>query len=67
MQNEDLKGQMEVYVEYGGCMRAAKVLGPVGIKEVGTGRLLDIEGWRVAIEPSGLLETVSADKIHARD
>lgn len=64
MQNEELKPEMKVLVDYDGLLKRAKVIGPVTVTNAGTGELLEISGWVVAIEPSNLHATVTADKIH---
>ena len=66
MQNEELKPEMKVVVDYDGLLKRAKVIGPVTVTNAGTGELLEISGWVVAIEPSNLHATVTADKIHPR-
>jgi hypothetical protein len=66
MQNEELKPEMKVCVDYDGSLRLAKVIGPVTVTKAGTDELIEISGWVVAIEPSNLHLTVTADKIHAR-
>ncbi len=66
MQNEDLKPEMKVLVDHGGSLKPAKVIGPVKVTNAGTGELIEIGGWVVAIEPSNLHATVTADKIHPR-
>lgn len=66
MQNEELKPEMKVLVDYDGLLKRAKVIGPVTVTNAGTGELLEISGWVVAIEPSNLHATVTADKIHPR-
>lgn len=66
MQNEELKPEMKVLVDYDGLLKRAKVVGPVTVTNAGTGELLEISGWVVAIEPSNLHATVTADKIHPR-
>lgn len=66
MQNEELKPEMKVLVDYGGSLKSAKVIGPVEHKNVSTGELIEIVGWKVAIEPSGLGVTVTADQISPR-
>jgi len=57
---------MKVLVEQDGLWKPAKVIGPVTVKNVGTGELVKINGWVVAIEPSNLHATVTADKIRPR-
>jgi hypothetical protein len=66
MQNEELKPEMKVLVDYGGSLKSAKVIGPVKYKNVSTGELIEIVGWKVAIEPSGLGVTVTVDQISPR-
>jgi hypothetical protein len=66
MQNEELKPEMKVVVDYDGSLKLAKIIGPVEFKNAGTGELIEIRGWVVAIEPSNLHVTVTADKIHPR-
>jgi hypothetical protein len=66
VQNEELKPEMKVLVDYDGLLKRAKVVGPVTVTNAGTGELLEISGWVVAIEPSNLHATVTADKIHPR-
>jgi hypothetical protein len=66
VQNEELKPEMKVLVDYDGLLKRAKVVGPVTVTNAGTGELLEISGWAVAIEPSNLHATVTADKIHPR-
>jgi hypothetical protein len=67
MQNEELKPEMKVLVDHDGSLKLAKVIGSVKITNVGTGELIEISGWVVAIEPSNLHATLTADKIHPRN
>jgi len=64
MQNEELKPGMKVLVDHDGLLKPAKVIGPVKVTNAGTGELIEISGWVVAIEPSNLHATLTADKIH---
>lgn len=57
---------MKVVVDYDGSLKLAKVIGQVEFKNAGTGELIEIRGWVVAIEPSNLHVTVTAGKIHPR-
>jgi hypothetical protein len=66
VQNEELKSEMKVFVDYDGSRKPAKVIDCVKVKNVGTGELIEIKGWVVAIEPSNLHVQVTADKIHSR-
>jgi hypothetical protein len=67
MKNEELRPEMRVLVDYNGSLKRAKVIGPVALTNAGTVELIEISGWVVAIEPSNLHATVTADKIHARN
>jgi len=67
MQNKELKPEMKVLVDYDGSLKSAKVIDRVAIRNAGTGELIEIIGWKVAIEPSNLHVTVTADRIHPRD
>ena len=67
MQNKELKPEMKVLVDHDGLLKPAKVIGQVTVTNTGTGELIEISGWVVAIEPSNLHVTVTADKIHPRD
>lgn len=67
MQDEELKLEMKVLVDHDGLLKLAKVIGPVTVTNTGTGELIEISGWVVAIEPSNLHATVTADKIHPRN
>jgi hypothetical protein len=64
MHNEELKPEMKVLVDYDGSLKRAKLIGPVMLTNAGTGELIEISGWVVAIEPSNLHATVTTDKIH---
>jgi hypothetical protein len=64
--DNELKPEMKVLVDYDGLLKRAKVIGPVTLTNAGTGELIEISGWVVAIEPSNLHATVTADKIHPR-
>ena len=66
MQNEELKPEMKVLIDHDESLKPAKVIGPVKLTNAGTGELIAISGWVVAIEPSNLHATVTADKIHPR-
>lgn len=66
MQNEELKPEMKVLVDHDGLLKLAKVIGPATLKNAGTGELIELSAWVVAIEPSNLHATVTADKIHPR-
>ncbi len=66
MKNEDLKPEMKVLVDHDGLLKPAKVIGPVTLRNAGTGELIETSGWVVAIEPSNLHVTVTADKIQPR-
>jgi hypothetical protein len=66
MQNEELRPEMKVLVDYDGLLKRAKVIGPVTLRNAGTGELIEISGWVVAIEPSNLHATLTAEKIHPR-
>jgi hypothetical protein len=63
MQNEELKPEMKVRVDHDGSSKLAKVIGPATLKK---GKLIEITGWVVAIEPSNLHVTLTADKIHRK-
>jgi hypothetical protein len=66
VRNEELTPEMKVLVDHDGLLKPAKVIGPVRVTKAGTGELLEISGWVVAIEPSNLHATVTADRIHPR-
>jgi hypothetical protein len=66
MQNKELKPEMKVLVDYDGSLKLAKVIDRVAVTNAGTGELIEIIGWKVAIEPSNLHVTVTADRIHPR-
>jgi hypothetical protein len=67
VQNEELRPEMRVLVDYNGSLKRAKVIGPVALRNAGTGDVIEISGCVVAIEPSNLHATVTADKIHPRN
>jgi hypothetical protein len=66
MQNKELKPELKVLVDYDGSLKPAKVIDRVARTNAGTGELIEIIGWKVAIGPSGLQVTVTADKIHPK-
>jgi hypothetical protein len=60
MQNDELRPEMVVAVEYGGKWQRAKVIGPVTLTK---GNLTEITGWKLHVGPSALDLTFDADKI----
>jgi hypothetical protein len=66
MRNDELKSEMKVRVDHDGALKPAKVIGPVRVTNAGTGKLIEISGWVVAIDASNLHVTVTAEKIHPR-
>lgn len=66
MRNEELEPEMKVLVDHDGALKPAKVIGPVTVTNAGTGEKIEISGWVVAIDPSNLHATVTAEKIHPR-
>jgi hypothetical protein len=60
MQNEEVKPEMKVLVDYEGSAKPAKVIGPVE-RRIGTS--VRIIAWVVAMEPNNLHVQVTADKM----